>query len=148
MISRSLIAAALSLCVASPAPAHEVPGIVAEAARSAGVPVALAQAVALVETRHRCEVVGRHGERGPLQIKPATARGIGYRGTDAGLSDCRTGAAWGMRYLRLALDRAGGDWMRGATLFNAGIGSRLTASAYGRRVLGAAGAYGRLALVR
>lgn len=148
MISRSLIAAALSLCVASPAPAHEVPGIIAEAARSAGVPVALAQGIALVETRHRCELVGRHGERGPLQIKPATARGLGYRGTDADLSDCRTGAAWGMRYLRLALDRAGGDWMRGSTLYNAGIGSRRTSSAYGRRVLGAASGYGRLAGAR
>jgi soluble lytic murein transglycosylase-like protein len=145
MISRSLIAAALSLCVASPALAREVPGIIAEAARSAGVPVALAQAVAHVETRHRCGMIGGVGERGPMQVRPSTAHGLGYRGPVAGLSDCRTGAAWGMRYLRLALDRARGDWMHGATLYNAGIGSRRTRSAYGQRVLAAVSAYWRVA---
>jgi soluble lytic murein transglycosylase-like protein len=139
MTPRSLIAAALLVCVASPALAQDVPGLIAAAARSAGVPVALAQGVTHVETRHRCHLVGAAGERGPLQIKVQTARSLGYRGPARGLSDCRTGAAWAMLYLRLALDSAGGNWMVAATRYNAGLATRRTRSAYARRVLAAAG---------
>lgn len=134
-MTRSLLAAACFVCVALPAHALDVRAVVTEAAHAVGVPVALAQAVAHVETRHRCHLVGKALERGPLQIKPQTAKGLGYRGAATGLSDCRTGATWGMRYLKLALDRAGGNWMVAATKYNAGVYSPRSASGYGRKVL-------------
>jgi soluble lytic murein transglycosylase-like protein len=135
MLKRSLVAAALALCVATPAHALDVRSIIADAARAVGVPIPLAQGLVTVETGHRCGLIGRALERGPAQIKPKTARGIGYRGPDSGLSDCRTGALWGMRYLRLALDRSHGNWMAAATRYNAGLGTRRTSSEYGRKVI-------------
>ena len=46
------------------------------AARKHRVPVALALAVSHQESGHRCNIRGAAGELGPLQIKPASARGL------------------------------------------------------------------------
>ena len=98
--------------------------IVQEEARAAGVPTDLALAMARVESNFNCRAVGRAGERGIMQIKPTTARGIGYKGTPSGLSDCRTGARWGMKYLKQALNKAGGSYCRAAALYNQGLGMK------------------------
>lgn len=129
-----LIAAAL-LCVASPSHARDIRGLVTEVARQEGVPPALAHGVVQTETNYRCGAIGSVGERGAMQVRPSTARGLGYRGPAQGLSDCRTGITWGMRYLKLALAKAGGAWMSAATKYNRGVGSSATVSAYGRRVM-------------
>lgn len=98
--------------------------IVLQEAQAAGVPGDLALAMAKVETNLDCSVRGSAGERGVMQIKPATARSLGYQGKPSGLSDCRTGARYGMKYLREALDRANGDYCRAAGLYNMGIGNK------------------------
>lgn len=98
--------------------------IVQEEAKAAGVPVALALAMARVESNFNCGAVGRAGERGIMQIKPSTAKGIGYKGSAGGLNDCRVGAKWGMRYLKQALTKAGGDYCRAAALYNQGLGMK------------------------
>jgi soluble lytic murein transglycosylase-like protein len=59
-----------------------------------------------------------------MQIKPATARGIGYKGPAKGLNDCRTGIHWGMKYLRMAIEVADGDLKRAAFLYNAGLNAK------------------------
>src|SRR5215217_375988 len=97
--------AALFLC-AAPALASDVRSIVAERALANGVPPRFANAIAHVETRHRCHVTGRAGERGVGQVRPATARSVGIHGN---LYDCRTGAEASARYLRLALIKARGN---------------------------------------
>ncbi len=51
---------------------------ISEVAARHGVPASLALAVARVESNMRCQARGRAGSWGPLQIKPATARGLGY----------------------------------------------------------------------
>jgi hypothetical protein len=79
------------------------------AAQRHGVPIALALRVAEVESQCDCWARGTHGELGPLQIKPATARLIGYQGPDYALQSCREGLEWGMKHLALALQR-GGVW--------------------------------------
>ena len=101
----------------------------AEAARQ-GVPVGLALAVAKHESGFKCHLIGRAGERGVMQIKPSTARGIGYRGSSVGLSHCSTGIHWGMIYLRMAYRKAGGNTYRTAILYNGGLGSKKTRSSY------------------
>lgn len=103
---------------------QSVPDIVAAAARYAGVPVKFALSIAKHESGFRCNAVGAHGERGVMQIKPATARGIGYKGTKNGLNDCRTGIYWGMKYLKMAISKANGDLHRAAFLYNAGLGAK------------------------
>ncbi len=86
------------------------------AARKFGVPVATALAVCRVESGFRCSAVGAVGELGLLQIKLATARGIGYRGSRRALLNCSTGAYWGMKHLAMAI-RRGGVWKHNAGLY-------------------------------
>lgn len=103
---------------------QSVPEIVEAAARYAGVPVRFALSIAQHESNFRCSAVGAAGERGVMQIKPATARGIGYKGPKKGLNDCRTGIYWGMKYLKMAIVKADGDLHRAAFLYNAGLGAK------------------------
>lgn len=98
--------------------------LVKSQARRQGVPVSFALAIANHESKFRCSAIGSHGERGVMQIKPATARGIGYKGTARGLNDCAIGVYWGMKYLKMALVQAHGDLKKAAFLYNAGLGAR------------------------
>ena len=52
--------------------------LVIKSAHRHGVPASLALKVVKVESGFNCTARGRAGELGPLQIKPATARGIGW----------------------------------------------------------------------
>jgi soluble lytic murein transglycosylase-like protein len=101
-----------------------VPEMVRRAAIKEGVPVRFALAVAEQESHFRCNAVGAAGERGVMQIKPATARGIGYKGTSRGLNNCQIGIYWGMKYLKMAITEAKGDLKRAAFLYNAGINAK------------------------
>lgn len=113
---------------------QSVEGMVrAEAARQ-GIPVKLALAVAKHESRFKCHLIGRAGERGVMQIKPSTARGIGYKGPVAGLSNCATGIRYGMMYLKMAYKKAGGNVYRTALLYNGGLGSKRKQSAYADKI--------------
>lgn len=105
----------------------------AEAARQ-GVPASLALSIAKHESGFRCSAVGRAGERGVMQIKPATARGIGYRGPASGLNNCHTGIRYGMIYLRMAYRLSGGNAYRAAVLYNGGLGAKRKRSAYAEKV--------------
>ena len=80
---------------------------VESAARRHGVPFNIARAAVYVESKGRCNARGRAGELGPLQIKPATARGLGYRGSASALATCGAGLEWGMRHLALAYNKCG-----------------------------------------
>ena len=101
------------------------------AARRFGVPISTALAVCRLESGFRCSAVGRAGELGLLQMKLATARGIGYRGSRRGLLSCSTGAYWGMKHLAMAI-RRGGVWKH-----NQGLGAKRPSKAariYARKV--------------
>lgn len=106
---------------------------VAKIADQLGVPRGLALSVCRVETRCRYGLVGRAGERGPLQIKLQTARGLGYTGGAAGLNGYN-GAYWGMKHLAVAYQKCG--TARGAArLHNAGLASSCGGSSYASRVV-------------
>jgi soluble lytic murein transglycosylase-like protein len=89
-------------------------------ARQNGVPVRLAHAVITIESRYNPRARGQAGEVGLMQIKPATARGIGYRGSIKALYDPDTNLKWGMKYLGEAHRRGGGSVCGTVLKYNAG----------------------------
>lgn len=94
--------------------------IIARHARQHGVPEALAHAVIQVESNYRANARGRAGEIGLMQIKPATARGIGFSGSTQALYDPETNIRYGMKYLAQARQLAGGDLCGTILRYNAG----------------------------
>jgi soluble lytic murein transglycosylase-like protein len=106
---------------------------VAAAAARHGVPARFAIAVARIESGLRCQARGRAGELGPLQIKPATARGLGYSGPASALNSCGAGLEWGMRHLAAAYRRCGSA-AGAAALHNRGLASSCTRTAYSNSV--------------
>ncbi|RST85969.1 lytic transglycosylase domain-containing protein [Aquibium carbonis] len=98
----------------------ELPAIVTRYAKAYGVPVALAHAVVTVESNFRPHVTGRAGEIGLMQIKPATARMMGYSGSAKGLYDPETNVKYGMKYLAKAHELGGGDTCGTILRYNAG----------------------------
>jgi soluble lytic murein transglycosylase-like protein len=82
--------------------------LIARYAAENGVPLPLAQAVVEKESGYNAKARGR-GTVGLMQIKPATARGIGYTGSTEQLYDPATNLEWGMKYLGDAYKLGGGD---------------------------------------
>jgi len=125
-------AAPAPTATSAPAGSGSVHAIVTEAALRHGIDPALAHAVATVESRYRCSAVGRAGELGVMQVKPATARSVGVTGN---LRDCATGIEAGMRYLKQALARHG-DGCGGISAYNMGIHRKASfCNGYGRKVM-------------
>lgn len=128
------VLAIAAMIFTTPALSNGVRGMVAAEASRQGVPVGLALAVAKTESNFRCSAVGRHGERGVMQIKPSTARGLGYRGPASGLNNCSTGIRYGMMYLKQAYRKAGGNTHHAAALYNAGLYSKKKSNAYAKKI--------------
>ena len=73
------------------------------------VPVDLVHRVIIRESRHRPGA--RNGPYyGLMQMLPATARGMGYKGGAQGLLDAETNLKYGVKYLRGAYLVAGGNY--------------------------------------
>lgn len=104
-------------------PSATLRGRIAAHAKAAGLPAELAEAVVRHESRFNPKARGRHGEIGLMQIKPQTARGLGYSGSAAGLYDVETNLKWGMAYLAGAYKLAGGDTCGTILRYNAGHGA-------------------------
>lgn len=98
-------------------------------------PRSLVAAIIHVESGGNPRTVGRRGEIGLMQIKPETARSVGYRGTRRGLFDPATNVRYGTAYLNIALDRAHGNICQAASLYNSGVFGRLKCTHYGHLVL-------------
>ena len=89
-------------------------------AKAAGVSVELAHAIISVESDYRVEVTGRAGEIGLMQIKPATARDMGFSGDTKELYNPAVNIKYGMRYLAGAERRGGGTLCGTILKYNAG----------------------------
>lgn len=98
--------------------------IVARYAGEYGVPVDLAHAVIRVESNYRASARGRAGEIGLMQIKPTTARLMGYRGSAKGLYNPETNIKYGMKYLAKAHQLGGGKTCGTILKYNAGHGAK------------------------
>lgn len=94
--------------------------IISRYASSYGVPVSLAHAVIRVESNYRVDARGRAGEVGLMQIKPATARMMGYSGSIRGLFNPETNIKYGMKYLARAHQLGGGSTCQTILKYNAG----------------------------
>lgn len=98
--------------------------IVSRYAAEYGVPVNLAHAVISIESNYRASARGRAGEVGLMQIKPSTARGMGYGGSVKGLYDPDTNIRFGMKYLAKAYQLGNGSTCGAILRYNAGHGAR------------------------
>lgn len=98
--------------------------IISQYAKTYGVPVDLAHAVVRVESNFNPKARGRAGEIGLMQIKPATARMMGYSGASKGLYDPETNIKYGMKYLAAAHKLGGGKTCNTILKYNAGHGAK------------------------
>ncbi|MET3413522.1 transglycosylase SLT domain-containing protein [Methylobacterium sp. 1030] len=108
--------------VAADARARYLPLIAREAAGT-GLPLAVADAVARIESGYDPTVVGSVGEVGLMQVRPTTAAMLGFRGTVAELASPEINVRYGVRYLAEAWRRADGDLCRALMKYRAGHGS-------------------------
>ena len=118
---RYLIALLIVLACAVPARADSAHGFVVASAHRYGVSSTFALRIARIESGVRCGAVGSHGEVGPLQILPSTARSLGYNNIRR--ASCQTKTDAGMKHLALCYRGAHGNWKRAAACHNAGLAS-------------------------
>ncbi|WP_440642031.1 transglycosylase SLT domain-containing protein [Bradyrhizobium sp. PUT101] len=116
----ALLAAGSILPQAAFAGEAEYAAMVAAHARANGVPEALVHRVIMRESRYQPHLVGRGGTIGLMQIKLATARGVGYTGDAAGLRDPNTNLTYAVKYLAGAYRAANGDHARAVRYFAGG----------------------------
>lgn len=120
-MKRLLFAFAPVVLLANPAAAQQgYEGLVASHAAANGVPASLVHRVIMRESRYNPRAVGRGGAMGMMQIKLATARGMGYTGSAAGLLDANTNMTYAVKYLAGAYRAAGGNESRAVGYYASG----------------------------
>jgi soluble lytic murein transglycosylase-like protein len=115
----------------------ELDALIAAHAAANGVPVALVHRVIIRESRYNPRTIGTGGAMGLMQIKTATARGVGYAGSAAGLLDPQTNLTYAVRYLAGAYRLAGGNHDRAVSYYAGGY--YYAAKGQGRTVAALAG---------
>lgn len=93
--------------------------MIAAAADENDIPRELAYAVVRVESHYNPRARGA-GVYGLSQIKPATARGLGFSGPAEALFDPETNLRYGMRYLKGAWEQGNGDVCQTAMKYKGG----------------------------
>jgi soluble lytic murein transglycosylase-like protein len=105
--------------LAQPQSRTEFDAAIARHAALNGLPESLVHRVVKRESGYRSGVVSK-GNYGLMQIRHATARGIGYTGSAAGLLDPETNLTYAVRYLAGAYRVAGGNQDRAVRLYASG----------------------------
>lgn len=121
-MKRLLIALTPFAFLAQPATAQQsqYEALVASHAAANGIPASLVHRVIMRESRYRPGAVGRGGAMGMMQIKLATARGMGYTGSAQGLLDANTNMTYAVKYLAGAYRAAGGNHDRAVAYYAGG----------------------------
>jgi soluble lytic murein transglycosylase-like protein len=122
LLTLASFAALLALLMPETASAQraEYNELVARHAQANGVPEALVHRVIVRESRYQPALVGRGGTIGLMQIKLATARGLGYAGTAEGLRDPDTNLTYAVKYLAGAYRAANGDHAKTIAYYSSG----------------------------
>jgi hypothetical protein len=89
-----------------------------------GLDPRLVDAVIAVESNYRPGAIGAVGEMGLMQVRPSTARLLGFKGTDRDLAEPATNIRLGVAYLAKAWSLAQGDFCRALMKYRAGHGER------------------------
>ena len=97
--------------------------MIARHAAANGLPVELVHRVVIRESRYNPRA-RNGGNLGLMQIKHATARGVGYTGSAAGLFDAETNLTYAVRYLAGAYRAAGGNSSRAVAYYASGYHGR------------------------
>jgi len=121
MIARVVLACATIACTL-PATADErtaIDALVSQHARAHGVPEALVHRIIRRESGYNPRASNR-GNFGLMQIRYATAQGMGYRGSVSGLLDANTNLSYAVPYLANAYKIAGGNQDRAVALYAGG----------------------------
>ena len=84
------------------------------------IPPELVHRVVRRESNYNPKAVGRGGALGLMQIKHATARGMGYPGPASGLLDAETNLSYAVPYLAGAYRVAGGNHNRAVSYYASG----------------------------
>ena len=92
------------------------------AAAQYGLPPALADAVATVESAYDPDARGAAGEVGLMQVRPSTAEMLGFRGSLEELADPATNIRLGVKYLAGAWQATGGRLCGTLMKYRAGYG--------------------------
>ena len=130
MIRVTIAASAFALvlaAIAAPASAQfritdsngNLDALVSQHAAANGVPESLVRRVIKRESRGNPRAVSK-GNFGLMQIKLATARGLGYRGGAAGLLDANTNMTYAVKYLAGAWKLSGGSEARAVHYYASG----------------------------
>jgi soluble lytic murein transglycosylase-like protein len=98
-------------------------GMIARHAAANGLPVELVHRVVTRESGYNSRARSG-GNLGLMQIKYATARGVGYTGSASGLMDPDTNLTYAVRYLAGAYQAAGGNANRAVALYASGYYGR------------------------
>src|SRR5829696_5336351 len=108
----------LQLAVSTAAAQERVPlnVLISHYAKAHGVPEALLHRVIRFESNYNPSALSR-GNYGLMQIRHATARGMGYRGPPGGLLNAETNLTYGVPYLANAYRVADGDAERAIALY-------------------------------
>ena len=104
--------------VPAPAPVKDTTTLVRDAARRTGLPPALVESVARVESNFRPDAVSPKGALGVMQLMPATARAL-----EADPHDTAQNIDAGARLLRDLLIKYDGNVVKALSAYNAGSGA-------------------------
>src|SRR6516165_11656589 len=96
--------------------------LIKQEAERTGLDPALIDAVIKVESDYRPDTIGAAGEIGLMQVRPSTARLLGFGGTDRELAQPATNIRLGVTYLAKAWSLARGDLCRALMKYRAGHG--------------------------
>src|SRR5206468_1408272 len=94
--------------------------LIARHAAANGLPESLVHRVVTRESGYNPRARNRSGALGLMQIKFATARGVGYSGSASGLLDAETNLTYAVKYLAGAYQAAGGNANRAVALYQSG----------------------------
>jgi transglycosylase-like protein with SLT domain len=98
--------------------------MIASHAAANGLPVELVHRVVKRESGYNPSARNPSGALGLMQIKYATARGVGYSGSASGLLDAETNLTYAVKYLAGAYQAAGGNANRAVAFYQSGYYGR------------------------
>lgn len=119
LLLAALLAAAPASAFAQEAARDNIDALIAEQARANKVPESFVHRVVKRESNYNARAKGGSA-LGLMQIKHATARGLGYTGDAAGLFDPETNLKYGIAYLAGAYRAAKGDLEQAYRYYNRG----------------------------